>query len=323
MEKIEWAISVDKLRLCINMPENLFYFFQKEYTSKNEKIRIIDEQYFHLVFLEEDKKKEKEKKEEEKEKEKITANLNVRDDDIFFELGTFTFMNTDRYKNQAFFEFSNCALYRIFNIGYDGTPNNYIGCLSYVLDYYSMKFNNVTEVEIAFDANFNYVTKTINAIKNINKYNLFLNGKLQKDDEKLVGYGEYNERETRTKLTKTPTLYFHHAKSTDMEMKIYDKHREINEKSQYKKYIKDWLNWKDLSKIFRIEVTWRNSNVREALQSLAKIKEEWSEHENFLNLILQRNFLMAMLLDGAKRLVYFKKKKTGEELSVFELARGI
>ncbi len=323
MEKIEWAISVDKLRLCINMPENLFAFFQKEYTSKNEKIRILDEKDFHLVFFEEEKKKDKEKDEKDKEKDKIFATLHVRDNDTFFELGTFTFMNTDRYKNQAFFEFSNGALYRVFSMGYDGLPNNYIGCLSYVIDYYSMKYNNVTELEIAFDSNFNYVSKIRNAIKNIHKYDLFLRGKYQKENEKLVGYGEYNEMETRTKLSKTPTLYFHHAKSTDMELKVYDKNREINEKNQYKKYIKDWLNWNDSSKIYRIEVTWRNTNVREALQSLSKIKEEWGVHENFLNLILQRDFLMAMLLDGAKRLVYFKKKKTGEELSIFELARGI
>ena len=47
-----------------------------------------------------------------------------------------------------------------------------------------MKYNNVTELEIAFDSNFNYVSKIRNAIKNIHKYDLFLRGIYQKENEK-------------------------------------------------------------------------------------------------------------------------------------------
>lgn len=70
-------------------------------------------------------------------------------------------------------------------------------------------------------------------IKNVDKYDLYLNGKKVDNDEVLDGYGEYYTR-NRVKLSKLPTLYFSHAKETDMQLKIYDKERELNSQSPHK-----------------------------------------------------------------------------------------
>lgn len=313
MEKkgIDWAVSVDKLKVCLNMPEHLFEYLKEYHTRYKGDVRILEEDDFFLVFTK--------KKDEEDETNKISAILNVRDIDGYFRLGTFDFFNTKRYKNQAFFTFENSSLYRIYSLNYDGTPNNCICCLLYVMEYYGIRFNNSTETEIAFDCTYDFVKKVTNAIKNVDKYQLYINGKLVEEDETLDGYGEYYTRK-RIKLNKTPTLYFHHKKTTDMQMKIYDKAKELQEESLHKsKYIHEWLNWDDTSKIFRIEVTWHNNNVREAMKEICKEREEWSEHENFLNLIGLRDFLIAMLIDGTRRLIYFKDIKTQKEVSIFEL----
>ena len=123
MEKkgIDWAVSVDKLKVCLNMPEHLFEYLKEYHTRYKGDVRILEEDDFFLVFTK--------KKDEEDETNKISAILNVRDIDGYFRLGTFDFFNTKRYKNQAFFTFENSALYRIYSLNYDGTPNNCICCL--------------------------------------------------------------------------------------------------------------------------------------------------------------------------------------------------
>ena len=52
-------------------------------------------------------------------------------------------------------------------------------------------------------------------IKNVAKYDLFLNRRSVKSNETLDGYGEYYSR-SREKMAKLPTLYFSQAKDTDM-----------------------------------------------------------------------------------------------------------
>lgn len=79
------------------------------------------------------------------------------------------------------------------------------------MEYYGIRFNNSTETEIAFDCTYDFVKKATNAIKNVDKYQLYINGKLVEEDETLDGYGEYYTRK-RIKLNKTPTLYFHHKR---------------------------------------------------------------------------------------------------------------
>lgn len=44
----------------------------------------------------------------------------------------------------------------------------------YVCEYYRMTFNNITELEIAFDSDYNYIGKVRRMIKDIDPSNLFL-----------------------------------------------------------------------------------------------------------------------------------------------------
>ena len=310
---IDWAVNVDKLRVCFTMPENLYGYLNEHYTRRDEltDARILDEDTFSLVFVEEDEVK-------------MTAVLNVRDVEGYYRLGTFTFSNSAKYAGKAFFSFENSALYRIYLKFPNEEPKNHICDLQYVADFYGMEFNNITELELAFDSTFNYISKVRKMIKAVDTYDLYLNGKKVKDDETLDGYGEYYTR-SRVKMSKLPTLYFSQAKDTDMKMRVYDKARELDENSPNKaERLKEWLGWDTIDTLYRVEVVMHNTNVREFVERYGeRLYPECGEHSNVLNLLGMSDFRLAMFLDSVDRLIYFRNKKTREKISLVELASGI
>ena len=310
---IDWAVNVDKLRVCFTMPEYLYGYLKEHYTRRDEltDARILDEDTFSLVFIEEDEVK-------------MTAVLNVRDVEGYYRLGTFTFSNSAKYAGKAFFSFENSALYRVYLKFPNEEPKNHICDLQYVADFYGMTFNNVTELELAFDSTYNYISKVRRMIKDVENYDLYLNGRKVTNDETLDGYGEYYSR-SRVKLSKLPTLYFSQAKDTDMKMRIYDKARELNESSPQKtERLKEWLGWEDIDTLFRVEVVLHNTNVREFIERYGeRLYSEVGEHSNVLNLLGMSEFRTAMFLDSSDRLIYFREKKTREKISLVEVCSGI
>ena len=312
MKKTTYTVSIDKLRVCLNASTELYSNLKEYYTRRNDNgFRILDEDDFTLTFIEEDE-------------QKMTATLDVRDTDGYFRLGTFVFSNGAKYEGKAFFAFENSALYRIYTRKYNGEPINHICDLMYVCEFFGMTFNNITELELAFDSDYNYIGKVRRMIKDIDRYDLILNGRRVKNDETLDGYGEYYSR-SRTKLAKLPTLYFSQAKDADMKMRIYDKAQELNESSPHKtERLKEWLGWDDISKLFRVEVVMHNTNVREFIGRYGeRLIGDSGEHSNILNLLNSEEFRLAMFLDSADRMIYFRNRQTGEHISLVEVATGI
>ena len=295
------------------MPEYLYGYLNEHYTRRDEltDARILDEDTFSLVFIEEDEVK-------------MTAVLNVRDVEGYYRLGTFTFSNSAKYAGKAFFSFENSALYRVYLKFPNEEPKNHICDLQYVADFYRMEFNNITELELAFDSTFNYISKVRKMIKDTDAYDLYLNGKKVKDDETLDGYGEYYTR-SRVKMSKLPILYFSQAKDTDMKMRVYDKARELNENSPNKsERLKEWLGWDTIDKLYRVEVVLHNTNVREFVERYGeRLYSECGEHSNVLNLLGMSDFRLAMFLDSVDRLIYFRNKRTREKISLVEVCSGI
>jgi hypothetical protein len=130
---------------------------------------------------------------------------------------------------------------------------------------------------------------------------------------------------SRLKLSKLPTLYFSQAKDTDMKMRIYDKAREMNESSPQKtERLKTWLGWEDMSNVYRVEVTLHNTNVRDFMERFGeRLYRESGEHSNVLNLLGMSEFRLAMFLDSADRMIYFRDKRTREKISLVEVCSGI
>ena len=313
MKKFDCFVSIDKLRVCMNMPDGLYGYLKDHYTRHDRQTnnRILDEDDFTLTFTEE-------------EEQKMTATLDVRDINGYYRLGTFTFHDGAKYEGRAFFAFENSALYRIYMRQYNGEPINHICDFITVCEYYGLEFNNITELELAMDSNYNYIGKVRRMIKNVSRYDLYLNGRKVVNDETLDGYGEYYSR-SRTKLSKLPTLYFSQAKDTDMKMRIYDKATELTESSPHKtEQLKEWLGWDDISTLYRVEVVMHNTNVREFIGRYGEVLVgDSGEHCNILNLLASEEFRLAMVLDSTNRMIYFRDKQTGNHISLVEVATGI
>ena len=310
IKNFKWAVNIDKLRVCFNMPEHLYEYLHDHYSRYNEldKTRILDEDDFNLVFINEDETT-------------MSAVLNVRDIEGYYRLGTFTFSNSAKYEGKAFFAFENSALYRIYAKIPSVAPQNHICDLLYVANYYGMTFNNVTELELAFDSTYNYIRTARNWIKDTENFDLYINGKKVKGAELLAGYGEYYAR-NRSKLSATPTLYFSQKKDTDMKMRVYDKSKELEENSPQKaEQVKEWFGWDDMSQLYRIEVVLHNTNVRDFFDRCREqLPDEWTEYNNVLNLLCVPEFRLAMFLDSADRLIYFKHRRTRKKVSLVEVA---
>lgn len=54
--KYDWCVSVDKLKVCLNITDQLYDYLKGHYTRFDElnKYRILEEDDFHLIFIEED-----------------------------------------------------------------------------------------------------------------------------------------------------------------------------------------------------------------------------------------------------------------------------
>lgn len=300
MRHYDYGINIDKLRICVNVPDGLYLHLKDHYNYLDQQnYRIYDEGDFYLRFIDEDETK-------------MTSLVYIRDTDGDLLLGTFDFYNTSKYIGKAFFAFDNKVLYKSFIKLNDGEQHNYMCIVQYILDYLGLTFNNITELELALDSQLNYISKIRSLIKNVKRYDLILNGRKVKDDEEILnGYGEYYTR-TRVELSKYPTIYHSHAKATDLSMKVYDKTREMVESTQHKlTYLPEWLGWDNTDQIYRVEVRMHNTNVRDFCNRYGtKLYPDSGEHSNILTLLGLKKFRTALFFDSINRLMYFKDKKT-------------
>lgn len=307
--KTKWAVSVDKLKVCLSQPQEAFDYI-RDHTSYTtiDGMRVLDEDGYKLVVVEEDDNA-------------MTAALDVMDDSgEYLRLGTFQLNGAgSKYQGRAFFSFENSSLYTVFGVTADGAKANWVDMLLPIAEDMGMAFNNVTEVEVALDSTVNVIYCMRKLIKDVDKYDMYLNGRKVEVGTTLKSYGEYYER-TREQLSRRPTLYFRQSKETDMSLRIYDKTTELREHSPEKaaRY-HDWLGWSDTDRIYRAEVTLHNTNVREFCERQGKRLAEQGEHNNVLGLFGMEEFRLDMFANAADRMIYFRDKATGAKVSIIDL----
>ena len=307
--KTKWAVSVDKLKVCLLQLQSTFGYI-RDHTSYTtiDGMRVLDEDGYKLVAVEEDDNA-------------MTAALDVMDDSgEYLRLGTFQLNGAgSKYQGRAFFSFENSSLYTVFGVTADGAKANWVDMLLPIAEDMGMAFNNVTEVEVALDSTVNVIFRMRKLIKDVDKYDMYLNGRKVEVGTTLKSYGEYYER-TREQLSRRPTLYFSQSKDTDMSLRIYDKTTELREHSPEKaaRY-HEWLGWSDTDRIYRAEVTLHNTNVREFCERQGKRLAEQGEHNNVLGLFGMEEFRLGMLRDATDRMVYFRDRRDGSKVSVIDL----
>ena len=307
--KTKWAVSVDKLKVCLSQPQEAFDYI-RDHTSYTTigGMRILDEDGFKLVAVEEDDNT-------------MTVALDVMvDTGEFIRLGTFQLNGAgSKYQGRAFFSFENSSLYTVFGVTADGSKANWVDMLLPICDDLGLVFNNITELEVALDTETSIIYRLRKLIKDVGNYDMYLNGRKVEAGTTLESYGEYYER-TREQLSRRPTLYFRQSKDTDMRLRIYDKATELREHSPEKaaRY-HEWLGWTTTDKIYRAEVTMHNTNVREFCERQGKWLAEQGEHGNILGLLGMEEFRLDMFANATDRMIYFRDKATGAKVSIIDL----
>lgn len=310
--KIEARCVVDKLKVCYIQPPHLFNRLAEECGILNDDCResyYIDCGDFSLQLI-----------------DKIGKDGNYTQLDFaviipadnYSKLGTFTFSNSGKYEGKAFFEFENSALYTTFSKLPQGT-NNYQCLLFYVTSTLGLEYNNITQVEIALDTTKNYIKHLRSYIHNYKQYDMFLNGKIVKDESAtLENYGEYYSR-SRMSMSKQPTLYFGQSKDVGLKMRVYNKSIELAEQSKQKadRY-SEFVEFSTNTQIYRVEVVVRNTDIK-LFHSL------WREHfgkddaENILALLMSEQFNVQLWKWATDRLVYFRDKQTKDYIYLSDI----
>lgn len=307
--RTKWAVSVDKLKVCLTQPQETFDYI-RDHTSYAaiDGMRVLNEDGYKLVVVEEDETA-------------MTVALDVMDDTgEYLRLGTFQFNGIGgRYQGRAFFSFENSSLYTVFGVTADGSKANWVDMLLPICVGLGLAFNNITEIEVALDTETNIIYRLRKLIKDVENYDMYLNGRKVEEGTLLCNYGEYYER-SREKLSRCPTLYFKQSKDTDMALKVYDKAKELEERSPGKaSRYHNWIGWSDTNRIYRAEVTMHNTNVREFCERQGRWLAEQGEHGNILGLLGMGGFRMAMFEYAADRMVYFRDRTSGERVSITDL----
>ena len=201
--------------------------------------------------------------------------------------------------NRAFFSIDNKALYNEYLFSLIGFVS---GCMS-------LKFNNITKLDIALTSTYNYITAILKSVRNYNNLDMIYNGrKIIDPNETLQSFTE-QAGETRKKKLNNPTLYFGHRKNTGLHVKVYDKGRELREQSQDKREsLFNWLGFKS-EKLFRIEISFTNPEVRELCSMTEQYLKEWEHGENLINLINMPQFMSLAFCTSLSRVLHFKQSR--------------
>lgn len=164
--KTKWAVSIDKLKVCLSQPQSTFDYirYHTSYTTI-DRTRVFDEDGYKLVVVEEDETA-------------MTVALDVMDDGgEFLRLGYFQFNGTGKYKGRAFFSFENSSLYTVLGVTADGSKANWVDMLLPICGGLGLAFNNITEIEVALDTDANITYRLRKLIKDVENYDMYLNGR--------------------------------------------------------------------------------------------------------------------------------------------------
>ncbi|MBQ3946302.1 MAG: hypothetical protein II670_11960 [Alphaproteobacteria bacterium] len=304
--------NVDKKRQCYNQPEGLF-----EELSQHPKDKYLNYEYFTLHIIDDGRVENSDKQ-----PIKIKANVILSDGTL---LGEFEFHNSAQYDGRCFFSFANSALYKMTS-NMHGQKYNHQSDLQYITDVLGLELNNYTKIELAADVNFNVIAKIQKLIKDYQHYDMIVNGRRITDENRTIeGFGEYFGR-SRAKRNKYPTLYFTQAKNDGLELKIYDKSREILEENPHKQYIVDWNDFGE-QKIYRLELTIKNEQYKKWLEYVRSgeggLLRDWGFFEASEGLLMLDAYKCPLWQFGADRVVYWRNRATNQVVSLLDVARGV
>lgn len=180
--------------------------------------------------------------------------------------------------------------------------------------------NNITTIDIACDSNVNLARRIKRAILNENLIPI-VNRKPYNDEREKIKGVRFSFGTNQKRLLDVALWIKQNTKDGGFEMKGYDKGEEIEESE--KDYITDWL---DMKQPFRLEIHLKSDHVQEFFEKSSRLQLPFGNYAR-----VQAGMLVPALSDSndpllaqifyeyAYRLIHFKDKTTGQELSIFDV----
>lgn len=289
-----YKMNIDKLKICYRQPEGLF----AEYAEFVQQQTICKNDYEFLITENDD--------------QHITMNVICGG----IELGTLVLNNTQRYEGFCFFKFANKSLYECLTIDPSNWQRyNFIGVWEQISHDMGLIYNNITELEVCLDFNFNTTAQLRKLVKNYKEYDMFVNGRKVADPDRTIkNYHETFSR-SRKKLEKVPTIYIEQKKTDAPLLRAYDKRAEIEADKYKKDYVIGWNDFSVKAPMHRIEVRLKSNSIKEFLSTYPNIDYDFPLH-----MIQQSDFLFAIWQFFCNRLVFFRTKD-GKDITMADLAR--
>lgn len=302
-KKHKSTYNVDKLKICYRVTADTFCYIAKScnLNADNDAINItIDRGDYNLNLIDHSSN--------ENEVTAITASVTFEMDGERHKLGILDLKKEAKY---CFFTFENRILYTPF-IYVNGNKYNCVNFVEYISDDLGLIFNNITTVEVAKDSTRNYVTMVQKFIRDFTNYEMFLNGNIVRDENRILPHFKKMYSSSRRKMSRVPTLYF--DQSDGPSLKVYDKRREMEDEERAKlDYLPQWLNFGENAPIYRAEVTFKNRDVREYMAKIGIAGEE------AMSIVTSADKMADMWQYGADRLLYFRDRTTGNIIRLADL----
>lgn len=226
-------------------------------------------------------------------------------------LGTISFgLRSDKdeaLEDYVWLHINNEQLY----LKYDGkTPNRTIH-IDYITDYLRLKFNNITNLDLAVDSPTNYSKKLIALLRNENCIPI-INGNKVTDRKSLIEeilyFGVGNLERIKEYSILIAQKKAHKNKSMGMSLMTYNKIREIENHSK-KDYIRELYG--NPKKLYRLEVR-VNSDALKALFQKEQIPFS-------IKLLWDNDFLFYLFLTFTERIIRFQSVKGRKVCGLLEL----
>lgn len=301
-KKHKTAYNIDKLKICYRQHSGETFGYLAQCFNLNAEssdiISTVDRGDYRLNLADHSSN--------DNETTAITASVVFEMDGERHKLGVFDIKKGSQY---CFFSFENRILYTPF-IYVDGKKYNCVNFITYIADDLGLIFNNITTVEVAKDSTRNYVTTVQKFIRDFTNYEMYLNGNIVRDENRILPHFKKMYSSSRRKMSRVPTLYF--DQSDGPALKIYDKRKEMEERAKLC-YIPEWLNFGDNAPIYRAEVTVKNRDIREYMARVGVVGEE------AMSMVTSAERLADMWRYETDRLLYFRNRTTGNIIHLADL----
>lgn len=287
MRKSKIRTNIDRIKLCFVKPEWLWneLCIRDAYLTADFTIHVTN------------------KKEADGIVDRLQATLQIDE----HELGTFTFTRVCEY---CFFEAENKALYSKFGKTVQGESTSMLIVFLPIFHVLGLTVHSISSIELCVDSTAPIRARVKKSLRNRDLDLLLMGNRVADFNTRLQGVMQlYNF--TRAKILPDGALYVQNRENT-LSLRIYDKNRELQETSKYKKDRTE--QWDGFLPKERVEIT-----LKKEYLSLYITQSELESFDELLHNLCFEKDRCKLFMWGCHRLIYFQKIKDKNNIEVANL----